>query len=39
MADSTENPTYKYFKLTYPIPYVALVEINRPEKMNAFIEP
>lgn len=38
MADPAETPSYKYFNLTYPIPYVAHVEINRPEKMNAFIE-
>ena len=32
-------PSFKYFNLTYPISYVAHVEINRPEKLNSFIEP
>ncbi|KAL8660295.1 MAG: hypothetical protein Q9202_006672 [Teloschistes flavicans] len=39
MAESNAPPTSQYFKLTYPLPYVAHVEINRPEKLNAFIEP
>ncbi|KAL8799009.1 MAG: hypothetical protein Q9182_006221 [Xanthomendoza sp. 2 TL-2023] len=39
MAESSSPPTSPYFNLTYPIPYVAHVEINRPEKLNAFIEP
>lgn len=30
--------SHEYFNLTYPLPFVANVEINRPEKMNAFIE-
>jgi delta(3,5)-delta(2,4)-dienoyl-CoA isomerase len=30
--------TYQYFLVTTPIPYVAHVEINRPSKLNAFIE-
>lgn len=38
MAQSTA-PTYKYFNVTYPHPFVAHVEINRPDKLNAFIEP
>ncbi|KAG7001328.1 oxoglutarate/iron-dependent dioxygenase [Physcia stellaris] len=38
MADTTETPSYESFKLSYPLPYVALVEINRPQKMNAFLE-
>ncbi|KAF1812415.1 ClpP/crotonase [Eremomyces bilateralis CBS 781.70] len=29
---------YEYFNVTFPEQYVAHVEINRPEKMNAFIE-
>lgn len=37
--DQPPPPTYKYFNLTYPHPYVAHVEINRPEKLNSFIEP
>lgn len=36
---ATNPPSYKYFNLSYPLPFVAHVEINRPEKMNAFIEP
>ncbi|ORY07657.1 ClpP/crotonase-like domain-containing protein [Clohesyomyces aquaticus] len=35
MADKYE---YEYFNVTFPREYVAHVEINRPEKMNAFIE-
>ncbi|KAH7140344.1 putative delta-delta-dienoyl-CoA isomerase mitochondrial precursor [Dactylonectria estremocensis] len=33
------EPTYRYFRVTTPREYVAHVEINRPEKANAFIEP
>ena len=33
---STYN--YEYFNVTFPGEYVAQVEINRPEKMNAFNE-
>ncbi|EKG14449.1 NmrA-like protein [Macrophomina phaseolina MS6] len=29
---------YEYFNVTFPAEYVAHVEINRPEKLNAFIE-
>jgi Delta3,5-Delta2,4-dienoyl-CoA isomerase len=29
---------YEYFNVTFPAEYVAQVEINRPEKLNAFIE-
>jgi len=29
---------YDYFNVTFPSEYVAHVEINRPEKMNAFFE-
>ncbi|PYH98061.1 ClpP/crotonase [Aspergillus ellipticus CBS 707.79] len=34
------TPTYKHFNVTYPPEhqYVAHVEINRPEKLNAFFE-
>ena len=28
----------KYFKITFPREYVAHVEINRADKMNAFFE-
>lgn len=31
-------PALRYFKLSYPVPYVAHVEVNRPERLNAFIE-
>ncbi|KAI9719103.1 MAG: hypothetical protein M1812_003733 [Candelaria pacifica] len=30
---------YDHYNLTFPQEYVAHVEINRPSKMNAFIEP
>ncbi|CAD6583591.1 MAG: Putative enoyl CoA hydratase [Alectoria sarmentosa] len=36
MADHEAPPLCKYLNLTYPLPFVAHVEINRPEKMNAF---
>ncbi|RAL58253.1 hypothetical protein DID88_002253 [Monilinia fructigena] len=36
MASTT--PTYKYLLVTYPAPYIAHVQINRPEKLNAFFE-
>lgn len=29
---------YEYFNVTFPSEYVAQIEINRPEKLNAFIE-
>ncbi len=29
----------KFFKVTTPAEYVVHVEINRPEKLNAFYEP
>jgi delta(3,5)-delta(2,4)-dienoyl-CoA isomerase len=29
---------YEYFNVTFPAEFVAQVEINRPEKLNAFIE-
>jgi len=29
---------YQYFNVSFPQEYVAVVEINRPEKLNAFIE-
>lgn len=32
------SPSYQYFNLSYPLPFVAHVEINRPAKMNAFIQ-
>ncbi|KAF2137234.1 uncharacterized protein K452DRAFT_236134 [Aplosporella prunicola CBS 121167] len=35
---SSNNYSYEYFNVTFPQPYIAHVEINRPEKLNAFIE-
>ena len=35
MAD---DYNYEYFIVTFPAEYVAHVEINRPEKLNAFVE-
>jgi delta(3,5)-delta(2,4)-dienoyl-CoA isomerase len=39
-SDNNNNSTYtfKYFNVTFPREYVAHVEINRAEKMNAFME-
>lgn len=34
----TDNYTFQHFNVTFPREYVAHVEINRPEKMNAFME-
>ena len=34
---ATSNP-YNYFLVTSPTPFVAHVQINRPQKLNAFIE-
>ncbi|KAK2747979.1 hypothetical protein FQN57_001570 [Myotisia sp. PD_48] len=36
MAPSDYSP--KHFNITFPAEYVAHVEINRPEKLNAFFE-
>ena len=33
------QPSPKYFSITAPAEHVAHVEINRPEKMNAFFDP
>ncbi|GAM85657.1 hypothetical protein ANO11243_036640 [Dothideomycetidae sp. 11243] len=35
MADKYNHD---YFKVSFPAEYVAVVEINRPEKLNAFME-
>jgi delta(3,5)-delta(2,4)-dienoyl-CoA isomerase len=35
MAESYE---YEFFNVSFPSEYVAHVEINRPEKLNAFKE-
>jgi delta(3,5)-delta(2,4)-dienoyl-CoA isomerase len=32
-------PNLKFFEVTHPAQYVVHVEINRPEKLNAFYEP
>lgn len=32
-------PTYAYFLVDTPTPWVAHVQINRPSKLNAFFEP
>jgi hypothetical protein len=37
MAPAPYN--YEYFNVTFPAEYVAHVEINRKEKLNAFHEP
>ncbi|KAL2046709.1 hypothetical protein ABVK25_011623 [Lepraria finkii] len=38
MVGEDSPPTCQYFNLTYPLPFVAHVEINRPQKLNAFTE-
>jgi len=38
MAPS-DYPKQQHFNLTFPSPYIAHVEIDRPEKLNAFTEP
>lgn len=32
-------PSYKFFNVTFAAPFVAHVEINRPQKLNAFYGP
>ena len=32
-------PTFRFFNLSMPVEYVAHVEINRPDKLNAFYDP
>lgn len=32
------SQTYQYFLVTTPSPFIAHVQINRPEKLNAFFE-
>jgi delta(3,5)-delta(2,4)-dienoyl-CoA isomerase len=32
------NYQYEFFNVSFPVEYVAHVEINRPEKLNAFKE-
>lgn len=36
---SSPAPDLKYHILTHPVPNVAHVQLNRPEKLNAFHEP
>lgn len=36
MTAITINPPPRYFNVSSPAEYVAHVEINRPEKLNAF---
>ena len=31
--------SYNYFQVSEPLPFVTHVEINRPQKLNAFHEP
>ncbi|KAL1310601.1 hypothetical protein AAFC00_000876 [Neodothiora populina] len=38
MAQQQSDYNFKYFNVTFPREYVAQVEINRPEKLNAFLE-
>lgn len=38
MVAPDSPPICKYFNLTYPFPFVAHVEINRPKKLNAFTD-
>lgn len=35
---SVANYSYDYFNVTFPREGVALVEICRPQKLNAFLE-
>jgi delta(3,5)-delta(2,4)-dienoyl-CoA isomerase len=35
---SPDAYSYEHFNVTFPVEYVAHVEINRPEKLNAFVE-
>jgi Delta3,5-Delta2,4-dienoyl-CoA isomerase len=39
MTVITINPPPRYFNVSSPAEYVAQVEINRPEKLNAFAPP
>lgn len=32
-------PIYEFFNVTKPVEYIAHVEINRPDKLNAFHDP
>ncbi|KAF2493473.1 ClpP/crotonase [Lophium mytilinum] len=37
-AAGADEYDYEYFNVSFPQEYVAHVEINRPEKLNAFVE-
>jgi enoyl-CoA hydratase/carnithine racemase len=39
MTQLVINPPPRYFNVSSPAEYVAHVEINRPEKLNAFAPP
>jgi len=39
MVPSPDIPAPKYFNMSSPSEYVTHVEINRPQKLNAFLEP
>lgn len=39
MTTKTPKYNYKYWAVHFPREHVAHVEINRPDKLNAFIEP
>lgn len=39
MISITNLPPTKHFQVTFPVEHVAYVEINRPEKLNAFFDP
>jgi Delta3,5-Delta2,4-dienoyl-CoA isomerase len=38
MAPLESYAAYKHFIVSQPAPYVGHVEINRPEKLNSFVE-
>jgi enoyl-CoA hydratase/carnithine racemase len=38
LYDYLEMATYKHFLVSQPAPYVSHVQINRPQKLNAFYE-
>lgn len=35
---ASESWDYEYWNVTFPYEHVAQLEINRPQKLNAFIE-
>jgi hypothetical protein len=38
MANAAADWNYEFFNVSFPAEYVAHVEINRQEKLNAFVE-